>query len=67
VWSEVSHNFSPSPHYSLFVTSIFILVHMYTIESLIRGQLKSDFQDQFPKSLVGHVQSAPIDAHENEL
>jgi hypothetical protein len=34
----LSHNFSSLPHYSLFVTSIFILVHMYTIESLIRGQ-----------------------------
>jgi hypothetical protein len=33
----LSHNFSSLPHYSLFVTSIFILVHMYTIESLIRG------------------------------
>ena len=41
MWSEVSKlslNFVPSPHYSLFVTSIFILVHMYTTESLIRGQ-----------------------------
>jgi len=34
----LSHNFAPSPHYSLFVTSIFILVHTYTIKSLIRGQ-----------------------------
>jgi hypothetical protein len=36
VWSDVSrlsYNFVPSPHYSLFVTSIFILVHTYTIES----------------------------------
>ena len=53
MWSEISrlshnfipydykqtNNFIPSPHYSLFVTSIFILVHTYTTESLIRGQL----------------------------
>jgi hypothetical protein len=38
IMKKVSHNFIPSPHYSLFVTSIFILVHTYTTESLIRGQ-----------------------------
>jgi len=34
-----SDNLVTSPHYSLFVTPIFILVHMYTTESLIRRQV----------------------------
>jgi hypothetical protein len=44
---RLSHNFIPSPHYSLFVTSIFILVHTYTTESLIRGHIHGTVLDSF--------------------
>jgi len=46
VWSKVfrlSHNLIPLPHYSLFVTSIFILVHTYTREPDSRPMYGSYF------------------------
>ena len=62
MWSEVSRlSLAPSPHYSLFVTSIFILVHTYTIESLIRGQIQPFY------ILVNPQSDANVAAHKTFL
>jgi hypothetical protein len=66
--SPGSHNFVPSPHYSLFVTSIFILVHTYTTESLIRGQalpFLSIFRSCYTITIPHLVSSLWYGAHRN--